>query len=122
LYSYDFKNNNQPTESTILGNILIGLNHILSEFINKEDQIDVFQTENTEIVVDYNNNSGFAVLLITNQRNIFMEYCMAQFMKDFEKRYKSELKEIEDINKMINVSEFKDTKEIIEKNFQIFFK
>ncbi len=121
LYSYDFKINNQQRESMIWGNILIGLNHILSEFINKEDQIDVFQTQNTEIVVDYNNTAGFAVLLITNQKNPYMEYCMQQLMIDFEKRYKSELKEIEDINKIINVSEFKDTKQIIEKNFQIFF-
>ena len=28
--------------------------------------------------------------------------------------------EIQDLNKLINVSEFSDTKEIIEKNFEIF--
>jgi hypothetical protein len=118
LYSYNFSSRQE--ESMIWGNILIGLNHILSEFVNKEEQIDVLQTENAEIVVDYNNASGFAVLLITNQRNSYIEHCMNRFMKEFEEKYRSELKEIEDINKIINVTDFEDAKYLIEQNFKIY--
>jgi hypothetical protein len=45
---------------------------------------------------------------------------MVNFTNDFKDRYKNDLLEIQDLNKIINVSEFKDTKEIIEKNFKIY--
>ncbi|TXT64995.1 MAG: conserved membrane protein of unknown function [Promethearchaeota archaeon] len=120
LYSYDFKNNTSQTDSMVWGNILIGLNHILSEFINKEEQINVFQTQNTEIMVSYNNLLGFAVLVITNQKNSYIQNCIEQFMSEFQQCYQKELQEINDINKIINVIEFKDTQKLIEKNFKIF--
>ena len=41
-------------------------------------------------------------------------------MKEFEEKYGDELDEIQDLNRIINVSEFTDTKEIIEKNFSIY--
>ena len=120
LYSYKFEKEENLTDSAIWGNILIGINHILSEFIDKKDQIDVMQTKETDIIVNYNNEFGFAVLVITNKKNKILEHLMESFMNDFINRYKTELNEIQDLNKIINVSEFEDTEQIIKKNFQIY--
>ena len=45
---------------------------------------------------------------------------METFMIDFESRYETELNMIQDLNKIINVSEFEDVKELVEKNFNIY--
>ncbi|TFF97882.1 MAG: hypothetical protein EU541_07595 [Promethearchaeota archaeon] len=121
LYSYNFKRNQKKEESGIWGNILIGLNHILSEFVKKDDQIDVLQTKEADIVVSYNNEYDFAIILKSlNKKNPYIETCINQLMEDFAEKYKNELEEIKDINKLINVVDFKDTKELIEKNFKIY--
>ncbi|MHA2007662.1 MAG: hypothetical protein ACXABO_10390 [Promethearchaeota archaeon] len=119
LYSYQFTKAQNEIDSTIWGNILIGLNHILSEFVDKQNQIDVLQTRNTDIIVNYD-EIGIAVVLITNRKNIILHKLMKNFAIDFNKRYKSELLEIQDLNKIINVSEFNETKELIENAFQLY--
>jgi len=120
LYSYKFESEETLMDSSIWGNILIGINHILSEFIDKKDQIDVMRTKMTDIIVNYNNELGFAVLVITNKKNEILENLMETFMIDFENRYEAELNMIQDLNKIINVSDFEDVKEIVEKNFAIY--
>ena len=45
----------------------------------------------------------------------------AKFTNDFINRYENELMEIQDLNKIIDVSDFEDTKEIIEENFKLYF-
>ena len=42
------------------------------------------------------------------------------FMEDFKNQFKNELAEIQDLNKIINVSEFSETIPLIKKNFAIF--
>ena len=121
LYSYKFEKSIENSgESKIWGNILIGINHILSEFTNKTDQIDILQTKNADIFVNYSNKYGFAVLAITNQKNSYIEKLVNSLTKEFKEQYKNELLELQDINKIINVSEFKEAKRIIEKNFKIY--
>jgi hypothetical protein len=120
LYSYKFEKIENEMESAIWGNILIGLNHILSEFIDTKDQIDILQTKKSDIVVDYNEELGFAVLVITNQKNEILQKLMDKFMEEFSVKYKDELNEIQDLNKMINVSEFNETEQIIKTNFQVY--
>lgn len=120
LYSYKFEKINDMKDSNIWGNILIGINHILSEFIDKSDQIDVMQTQNVDIIVNYDNKYGFATLVITNQKNSILENYIKNFMNEFKERYENELNDIQDLNKIINVSEFEDTKDIIERNFKFF--
>lgn len=121
LYSYKFEKVKPITDSAIWGNILIGLNHILSEFVDKKDKIDVMKTETLDIVVNYNIDYGFAVLVITNQKNDILYKFLNNFTKDFTNRYKTELNDIQDLNKIIDITDFKDTREIIEKNFKIYF-
>ncbi|MFX0037192.1 MAG: hypothetical protein ACFE9I_16290 [Candidatus Hermodarchaeota archaeon] len=119
LYSYKFGKSNNESDSTIWGNILIGINHILSEFVDPKDKIDVLQTDSSNIIVNYD-ELGFAVVLITNRKNTILKKLLDNFTIIFRNKYKNELIEIQDLNKLINVSEFKETREIIEKNFQMY--
>jgi hypothetical protein len=119
LYSYHFTKSQNNVDSAIWGKILIGLNHILSEFVDKENQIDVLQTKNTDIIVNYD-EFGFAVVLIANKKNAILQNLMKKFTIEFRNKYEAELLEIQDLNKLINVSEFTETKELIEKEFQVY--
>lgn len=119
LYSYKFSTSNNEIDSTIWGNILIGINHILSEFVDPKDQIEVLQTDTSDIIVNYD-EVGFAVVLMTNHKNAILKKLMENFAVEFKTKYKNELIEIQDLNKLINVSEFKETKDIVEKTFQMY--
>jgi hypothetical protein len=119
LYSYQFDQTKNETDSAIWGNILIGLNHILSEFVDKQNQIDVLQTKNTDIIVDYD-EFGFAVVLIADKKNTILQNLMKKFTVEFRNKFREELLEIQDLNKLINISEFTGTKELIEKGFQLY--
>ena len=77
------------------------------------------QTKNTDIIVNYD-EFGFAVVLITNKKSTILQKLMKQFTLKFRNKYKEELLEIQDLNKLINVSEFTETKELIEKEFQVY--
>jgi len=119
LYSYKFSKSPNELDAAIWGNILIGINHILSEFVDKRNQIDVLQTKNTDIIVNYD-DFGFAVVLITNRKNAILQKLMEKFAFEFRNKYKDELLEIQDLNKLINVSDFKETGGLIEKGFQLY--
>ena len=119
LYSYKFGPIDNESDSAIWGNIIIGINHILSEFIETKDQIEVLQTYNSDIIVNYD-ELGFAVVLITNHQNPILKKLMNNFAQDFRHKYKNELSEILDLNKLINVSEFNETKSIVERNFHMY--
>ena len=120
LYSYNFMNSEGETDSKIWGNILIGLNHILSEFTEKSNQIDVLQTITTDLMVNYD-DLGFAVVVATNRKNEILENIINEFTKEFRIKYQEELTEIQDLNKLINISDFNETINLIEKYYQIYF-
>ena len=119
LYSYKFTKSPDELDSAIWGNILIGINHILSEFVDKRNQIDVLQTKNADIIVNYD-ELGFAVVLITNRKNAILQNLMRKFTRHFKDKFHNELLEIQDLNKLINVSEFNEAKELIEQGFQLY--
>ena len=120
LYSYQFEKVKKEKDAASWGNILIGINYILSEFTGLEEHIASFQTKEADIIVNYNDELGFAVLIITNQKNVFLNKIVLNFMEDFKNQYKKELTEIQDLNKIINVSEFLETQALIKKDFAIF--
>lgn len=122
LYSYEFKYESMRTDTEIWGNILIGLNHIVGEFISENTQIDVLQTKNSDIIVNYNNEYGFAVLILTNQKNVILSNTLNEFAGEFKEIYKKELTEIQDLNNLIDASEFLDVEKLIKKHFSIYFK
>jgi len=125
LYSYNFSEDfgevpNQRIDSTIWGNVLVGLNHILGEFVDVKDKIDVIKTKNSDIVVKYEIESGYALVVITNKKNKIIENLMEPFSEEFKNKYKKELNDIQDLNRIIDVSDFIDTKEIIKHHFQLY--
>ncbi|MFX1274513.1 MAG: hypothetical protein ACFFBP_08155 [Promethearchaeota archaeon] len=121
LYSYRFEYETPKTESSIWGNILIGLNHIVAEFIDTNNQINVLKTKSSDIIVDYNNEFGFAVLLTTKKKNDFLSSMMHEFAMEFESLFKEELIQIQDLNNLIDISEFKGVEELIKKHFSLYF-
>lgn len=121
LYSYNFgKDPHQKIDSTIWGNVLIGINHILGEFINVMDKIDVIQTKNSDVVVKYEIEAGYALVVITNKKNKIIESLMDPFSEEFKNIYKKELNDIQDLNRIIDVSDFIDTEEIIKHHFHLY--
>ena len=80
----------------------------------------MIQTKEADIVVKYEEDSGYALIVITNRKNSILEDLMNKFSNEFKQIYRNELSEILDINKIINVSEFSDLTEIVEKNFQLY--
>jgi len=121
LYSYNFgEEYYQKTDSTIWGNVLIGINHILGEFINVKNKIDVIKTKNSDVVVKYEIEAGYALVVITNKKNKIIENLMDPFSEEFKKKYKKELNDIQDLNRIIDVSDFIDTEEIIKHHFQLY--
>jgi len=121
LYSYSFDNTaDYKIESARWGTILIGLNHILSEFIDKTDKIDVIKTKKSEIVVRYENDYGYALVVMTNQKNVIIEDLMLDFSNDFKNKYKDILLDIQDINRLIDIKKFINIEELVEKHFQLY--
>jgi hypothetical protein len=121
LYSYKIdKKKARDIDSTIWGSVLIGINHILSEFLDKTDKIDVIQTQRTDIVVKYDVELGFALVINTSRKNSIIENLMDDFLNAFKDRYRPELMDIQDLNRIIDVSDFLDTKNIIEQYFQLY--
>lgn len=119
LYSYKFAKSPDEVDSAVWGNILIGINYILSEFVDKRNQIDLLQTNNTDIIVNYD-ELGFAIVLITNKKNQILQNLMNIFTENFKNKFHEELLEIQDLNKLINVSDFNGAKELIEQGFQLY--
>ena len=121
LYTYNFDNTiDYKIESARWGTILIGLNHILSEFMDKTDKIDVIQTKKSDIVVRYENDYGYAVVVIRNQINDIVEDLMLGFSNYYTSKYKNKLLDLQDLNRLINISEFTDIKELVEKHFHLY--
>jgi hypothetical protein len=117
LYSYNFETGEETDESLLKGSILIGINHILSNFINKKDQLGLIKMQNRDIIFEYDNNHGYALLLITNHKNSFINKAVSRFMKKFTSLNKEKLK---NLTGLIDVSEFRNAKEIILEFFEPF--
>ena len=121
LYSYEIdRKKSQEIDSTTWGSVLIGLNHILTEFLDKTDKIDVIQTQKSEVVVKYDIDLGFALVINTNRKNSIIDKLMDNFVVAFKNRYRSELLNIQDLNRIIDTSDFLDTKDIIEEYFGLY--
>ena len=51
---------------------------------------------------------------------VIFGFLLEIFMNRFEYRCRTELNKIQDLNNIINVSDFKDTKKIIEEVFRLY--
>ncbi|UCC20070.1 MAG: hypothetical protein JSV62_01960 [Promethearchaeota archaeon] len=115
LYSYNFETGEATDESLLKGSILIGINHILSNFINKKDQLGLIKMQNRDIILEYDNTHGYALLLTTNHKNSFIDKAVHNFMRKFTILNGEKL---QNLNGLIDVSEFRNAKDIILEFFE----
>ena len=118
LYSYNFETGKESDTSFLKGPILIGISHILSNFAGKKDQLNLLKMEEMDIIFEYDNDFGYAVLLITTNRNSIINKGVQQFMVKFSDINKNNLLEISNSRTLIDISIFKNAKEIIVENFK----
>jgi len=104
-------------ESSLKGSILIGINHILSNFSNLENQVSVIKMSDRGIIFNFNNELGYATLLIAKHKNSILEKAVNEFNLNFAKRY---LDKFIDLQGLIDVSNFRNTSELIQEYFKAF--
>ena len=97
---------------------MIGINHILSNFIDKQDQLNVIKMRGRDIIFEYDITHGYAILLTTNKKNTFIEKKVSNFMKSFTELNGEKLKKMKGL---INISEFKNAKKLIRDHFFPYF-
>ncbi|MFX1363593.1 MAG: hypothetical protein ACFFCE_09715 [Promethearchaeota archaeon] len=117
LYSYNFETGEETDEALLKGSILIGINHILSNFIDRKDQLNLIKMKNRDIILEYDNIHGYALLLTTNHKNAFINKAVNSFMTKFSSINGEILK---NLTGLIDVSEFRNAKEILLEIFEPF--
>lgn len=117
LYSYNFETGKETDESLLKGSILIGINHILSSLVDKKEQLNLIKMKDRDILFEYDTSNGYAILLTTNHKNTFIEKAINNFMQKF-----SELnfKKFENMNGLIDVSEFRNANKLLLEFFTPF--
>ena len=73
--------------------------------------------EERAVVFNFNNQLGYAALLITKHRNKILAKSIENFMNEFSTINKESLK---NLSGLIDVSKFRNAKELINKNFRHF--
>jgi hypothetical protein len=114
LYSFNFEKQSEVDESFLKGSILIGINHILANLSNVENQITLIKMSDRAIVFNYNNQLGYAVLLIAKHKNKILESAVDNFTNKFAEINKDSLKKL---GGLIDVSIFKNAHDLIEEYF-----
>ena len=117
LFSYNFETEKESDDSFLKGSILIGINHILTKFMDKKDQIKLIKTKYRNLIFDYDSNYGYAILLTVDRKTSILTNAVVKFMKKFNELFYNKL---EKLSGLIDVSEFKNTKDIIIQYFHYF--
>ena len=110
LYSYNFQTDKEADDSLLKGSILIGINHILANFSNIENQLTLIKLSERGVVFNFNNDLGYAILLIAKHKNITLEKTVSKFMNKFSEINRVNLMNLKGL---IDVSVFKNTNELI---------
>jgi hypothetical protein len=117
LYSYNFQTREEVDESLLKGSILIGISHILANLSNLEAQVTHIKMEERAVVFNFNAQLGYAVLLIAKHKNKILEKSIEHFVKEFSSLNLDSLKSL---NGLIDVSQFKNAKSLINQYFRHF--
>ncbi|MFX0041498.1 MAG: hypothetical protein ACFE8L_01180 [Candidatus Hodarchaeota archaeon] len=117
LYSFDFETDKETEESVLKGSILIGISHILNNIIDKKDKLSVVKMKEKDIILEYDSNFGYALLLVAKHKNYVIEKSVQQFMLKFNEIFKEPLMKIKDLSQLVDISVFTDTKLIINEIF-----
>lgn len=110
LYAYNFQTSKEVDDSLLKGSILIGINHILANFSGIENQLNHIKMSDKGIMFNFQNELGYAVLLIARHKNKTLEKALQNFIDKFSAYNKEKLL---NLNGLIDVSMFKDTRKLI---------
>jgi len=113
LYSYNFETGREIDDSILKGTILIGISHILANFKEKQDKLNLIKMKNHDIILEYDIQHGYALLLIANKKTDIIEKLISRFMKKFTEINEEELKKINELSQLIDLSVFKKTRALI---------
>ncbi len=119
LYNYNFEIGKEIDDSLLKGSILIGINHILSNFIDKRAQLNLIKMQDHDIVLEFDNKLDYALLLIVKKKNSFIEKAVQHFMNKFAKLNEDKLT---NLNGLIDTSTFRNAREIINEFFHPYIK
>jgi len=115
LWAYNFETSKETEDSLLKGSILIGINHILANLTSQKDKLGIIKMENRDIVLEYDNIYGYAILLITNKKDDFIDRSIQRFMKKFVELNKDKLSSL---NGLIDTSHFKNAGDLIHEYFR----
>ena len=119
LFSYDFQKNEEVDESLLKGTILIGINHILANFSSLENKLNVIKMKDRDILLEYNIDLGYAVLLLTEQKNEHVRRSLKRFISALNAAESDKLNKLEGL---IDLSQFKGIKKVFKRVFQPYLK
>jgi hypothetical protein len=120
LFSYNLEKDEEIDDSVLKGSILIGINHILSNFINKKDMLNLIKMRNGDIIFEYNNQYGYALLVIVDHKNKLIEKAVQLYIEQFTEQYRTLLSDINKNSQLIDTSKFKKAKNILYDYFKPF--
>jgi hypothetical protein len=118
LYSFNFQTREEVDESLLKGSILIGISHILANLTNVEAQVTHIKMKDRAVVFNFDTELGYAALLIAKHRNKILESAVNKFMHDFSKINEENL---QNLDRLIDVSKFKNANKLVIKNFSHYF-
>jgi len=119
LFGFNFETGKETDDSLLKGSILIGINHILANLTHQKDKLGIIKMENRDIVLEYDDTMGYALLLITNKKNDFIDKSVRRFMKRFTELNREELSSL---NGLIDTSHFKNAGDLIHEYFRPYTK
>ncbi len=119
LYNYNFEIGKETDDSLLKGSILIGINHILSNFIDKRAQLNLIKMQDHDIVLEFDNKLDYALLLTVKKKNKFIEKAVQHFMNKFAQLNEDKLV---NLNGLIDTSTFGNAGEIINEFFYPYIK
>lgn len=115
LFSYNFQTDKEVDDSLLKGSILIGINHILNNFSNVKNQLDLIKLRDKGVIFQFDNELGYATLLIAKHKNAILEHSVNNFNHKFSKRFKDYLA---NLHGLIDISRFSETKLLINECFK----
>jgi len=114
LYSFNFETGKETDDSLLKGSILIGINHILSNFVDRKDQLNLIKMKDRDLIFEYDNSYDYAIIMTTNHKHAFIEKALSNFMHQFSALNGEKLKTMKGL---IDVSEFRNARGMLAENF-----
>lgn len=114
LYSYNFQTDKEVDDSLLKGSILIGVSHILNNFSNVKNQLELIKLKDKGVIFQFDNELGYATLLIAKHKNTLLEKSVSNFNHEFSRKFKDYL---ENLHGLIDISKFSDTRTLINEFF-----